>query len=81
MIKVECNRAAEGARWRSHIQEKAKYAREKVEAEERAKIKPCPLCEKKRLERIHCEEEEKRSWYNSLTRGQQIMAKIRGDYP
>lgn len=81
MTEAECKRIEEGNRWRAHQARKAAYEVEKRLAVIRAEEKPCPLCEKKRIERIHREEEEKRNWYNSLTRGQQIMAKIRGDYP
>lgn len=81
MTEAECIRVVEGNRWQERQARKAAYEREKALIAIRAKEKPCPLCEKKRIERIYREEEEKRNWYNSLTRGQQIMAKIRGDYP
>ncbi len=81
MTEAECIRVTEGNRWRERQARKKAYEIEKVLIAIKAKEEPCPLCEKKRLERIHREEEEKRNWYDSLTRGQQIMAKIRGDYP
>ena len=81
MTESECNMAAEGSRWRESQARKVAFVKEQKEKAERALEKPCPLCEKKRLDRLHRAEEEKRDWYNTLTRGQQIMAKIRGDYP
>ena len=81
MTKAEWMMVEEGIRWRDRLARKAAYDIEKVLMAIRAKEKPCPLCEKKRLERIEVERERKDVWYNSLPRGQQIIAKIRGDYP
>ena len=81
MTEFECNMAEERSRWREHQARKVAFVKEQKEKAERALEKPCPLCEMSRIERIRRREEEKKSWYDGLTRGQQIMAKIRGDYP
>ena len=81
MTEAECMRVEEGNRWRERQARKRAYELKIVLDAKRALEKPCPLCEQKRRERIRIEEKKKQYWYNSLTRGQQIMAKIRGDYP
>ena len=81
MTEAEYIRAVEGNRWRGRQARKAAYEIEEKLRAIRAEEKECPLCEKNRIERIRREEEEKHRWYRSLTRGQWIMAKIKGDYP